>query len=81
MSQICVLICRVDEQNPDRMTELARFDMPEVDVTSLNPETALDELEATTREIGYAVLRRLLQARWEAIDEELAEAYRQRFSP
>jgi len=81
MSQICVLICRVDEQDPDRMTELARFDMPEVDVTSLNPETALDELEATTREIGYAVLRRLLQARWEAIDEELAEAYRQRFSP
>ncbi len=81
MSQICVLICRVDEQNPDRMTELARFDMPEVDVTSLNPETVLDELEATTREIGYAVLRRLLQARWEAIDEELAEAYRQRFSP
>ncbi len=81
MSQIRVLICRIDEQNPDQMTELARFDVPEVDVTALNPETALDELEATTREIGYAVLRRLLQARWEAIDEELAEEYRQRFSP
>jgi len=81
MSQIRVLICRIDEQNADQMTELARFEVPEVEVRTLNPETALDELEATTREIGYAILRRLLQARWEAIDEELAEEYRQRFSP
>jgi len=81
MSQIRVLICRVDEQNPDEMRELARFEVPEVDVGALNPETALDELEASTRELGYAILRRLLQARWEAIDAELAEAYRQRFSP
>ena len=81
MSHIRVLICRVDEQHPDEMTEVARFEVPEVDVQALNPETALDDLEASTRDIGYAVLRRLLQARWEAIDEELAEAYRRRFSP
>jgi hypothetical protein len=81
MSHIRVLICRVDEQNDDAMTELACFDLAEVDVAGLEPETALDDLEASTQEVGYAILRRLLQAQWEAIDENLAEEYRQRFSP
>jgi hypothetical protein len=29
------------------MTELAAFDLPETDVTTLQPDTALDDLEAT----------------------------------
>jgi hypothetical protein len=81
MSYIRVLICRVDDENDDQMTELASVDMPEVDISTLKPETALDELEATTYEQGQAILRRLLQAQWAGIDEVLAEQYRQRFSP
>lgn len=81
MSCIRVLICRVDDENDDQMTELASVDMPEVDISTLKPENALDELEATTYEQGQAILRRLLQVQWAGIDKTLAEQYRQRFSP
>ena len=81
MSCIRVLICRVDDENDDQMTELASVDMPEVDISTLKPETALDELEATTYEQGQAILRRLLQVQWAGIDKTLAEQYRQRFFP
>jgi len=81
MSHLRVLICRVDDENPDQMTELSRFDIPDVDPETISPDTTLDDLERSTRDVGYAVLRKLFQARWEALDERLAEAYRQRFSP
>ena len=81
MSHIRVLLCQVDDEDPNKMTELASFDMPEVDATALNAETALDDLEATTGEVGQRILHCLLQAQWEEIDEKLAAQYRQRFSP
>src|SRR5579871_3930473 len=68
MLHICVLICQVDDDTPDRMTELACFDLPAPDVATLQPETALDALEATTQEVGSTVLRRLLHVQWDAID-------------
>ena len=79
MSRIRVLICRVDDRDPDQMTELASFDVPGVDVSALDAETALDDLEATTNEVGHAILRHLLQAQWEEVDEELVRQYRQRY--
>ena len=39
-------------KNPGQMMELASFDMPEVDVSALDAEAALDNLEATTRRWG-----------------------------
>ncbi len=81
MRRIRVLICSVDEQMPDEMTELASFDLPATDVAALQPATALDDLETTTHDTGNAILRRLLQAQWETIDTTLAEQQRQRFSP
>jgi len=81
MRHIRVLICSVDEQTPDDMTELASFDLPAPDVAALQPETALDDLEATTHETGNAILRCVLQAQWETIDATLAEQHRQLFSP
>ena len=81
MSRIRVLICRVDDGAAKQMTELAGFDMPETDVSALNAETALDDLEATAKEVGQAILRHLLEAQWEEIDEELVRQYRQLFSP
>ena len=81
MRRIRVLICSVDEQTPDEMTELAAFDLPTPDVATLQPETALDQLETTTHQAGNAILRRLLQAQWETIDTTLAEQHRERFSP
>ena len=81
MSHIRVLICRVDDPASDQMTELAAFDLPAPDPTTLQPTTALDELESTTNETGNAILRRVLQAQWETLDTTLVEQYRQRFSP
>jgi hypothetical protein len=81
MSHIRVLICRVDDPASDQLAELAAFDLPAADVTALQPDTALDELETTTQITGNAILRRLLQAQWEMIDAQLTEQYRQSFSP
>ncbi len=73
MSDIRVLICRVDDPASAQMTELAAFDLPAADVSTLQPETALDELETTTQETGNAILHRTLQAQWNIIDAELTE--------
>ncbi len=81
MRHIRVVVCEVDDQTPDTMRELAAFDLPSADVTALQPETALDALDQTTHDVGNAVLRRVLQAQWETIDAQLADEYRQRFSP
>ena len=81
MSHIRVLICRVDDPASEQMTELAAFDLPATDVSALQPETALDALEATTHETGNAILRRALQAQWDLIDAELTDQHRQAFSP
>ena len=81
MRHIRVVVCEVDDHTPDTMRELAAFDLPTADGAALQPETALDDLEQTTHEIGNAVLRRVLQAQWETIDAQLADEYRQRFPP
>ena len=81
MSHIRILICRVDDPASDQMTELAAFDLPPTDVSALQPETALDELETTTHQTGNAILRRTLQAQWDLIDTQLTERHRQRFPP
>lgn len=81
MRRIQVVIREVDDQVPEHSTELATFDLPTADVATLQPDTALDQLEATTHSIGSAILRRTLQAQWEVVDATLAEQYRQAFSP
>ncbi len=35
MNHISVLICRVDDRDQDTITELAAFDLPEADATTL----------------------------------------------
>ena len=81
MRRIQVVIREVDDQTAELPKELATFDLPVTDVAALRPETALDDLEATTHETGNAILRRAFQARWDLVDATLAEQYRQRFSP
>ncbi len=81
MSHIRVLICRVDDPVSDQMTELAAFDLPATDVATLNPDTALDDLETTTHRTGNAILKQALQAQWDVIDAQLTAKHRQRFPP
>ena len=79
MSHTRVLICRVDDPTSDQMTELAAFDLPAADVTTLQPDTALDDLETTIHITGNAILRRLLQTQWDTIDATLVNQHRQAF--
>jgi len=81
MSHLRVIICRVEEDDEEQMTELASFDLVETEVTKLKPETALDGLERTTQTVGQAVLRELLKQQWAEIDQQLVKQYQQEFSP
>lgn len=82
MSHLRVIICRVEaEGQEEQMTELASFDLGEVEVRQLKPETALDGLETTTQRVGQAVLRELLKQQWVQIDQQLVKRYQQDFSP
>ena len=81
MSQIRILICRVDENDSNNMTEIASYDLPEMEIQTFNPEVALDEAEATLHKQGQSILPRALQAQFEEVERDLVEAYRQGFSP
>ena len=81
MSQIRILICRVDDNDSNNMTEIASYDLPEMEIQTFNPEVALDEAEATLHKQGQSILQRALQAQFEEVDRDLVEAYRQDFSP
>ncbi len=81
MRHIRVLICQVDDGSPDLMIEVACFDLATADVASLQPETALDALEASTQETGTAILRRLLHAQWKEIDAALVARHCAQVAP
>jgi len=81
MRHIRVLICQVDDGTPDLMSELACFDLATPDVATLQPETALDVLEAATQETGQAILRRLLHAQWDQIDAALVARHCAQVAP
>ena len=76
MSHIRALICRVDDPASNHMTELAAFDLPTTDISTLQPETALDKLEMPTHPTDNAILRHTLQAQWNLSDAELADKHR-----
>jgi hypothetical protein len=79
MNRIRILVCRLDDANPDHMTELAAFDLPPGNLTAGQSETTLDQMETATLETGHLALRVALQAQWAAVDARLADAYLQRF--
>ncbi|SRR5579883_1064267 len=80
MSRLRVVICRVEGES-EQTTEVARFDLAETDLATVAPGTGLDVLEDATRQTGQAILRRLLQAQWEAVDAAAVAAHRRAFPP
>ncbi len=81
MKKLQVLICEVDSADAKHLREIARYDVEGKEIGKLEKATALDELEGSTERIGQAVKRKLLEAQWQQIDEKLAAAYGERFSP
>ena len=77
MRSLRVLICGPDDLAADLLTELATVEVPLPDLATLRPATTLDDLEASILTTGQAILRRLLQAAWQALDGAVVAAYRQ----
>lgn len=80
MSRLCILLCRLEEDRPEELTELHRVELPPLDAAQLAPETALDTLEAQALTTGNEVMRQLLCHQWQEVDQQLAAAKR-RLSP
>lgn len=79
MSHLCILICRVhDEQQSDSLTLLHRIDLPAVTTDVAN---CLDELEQRCFTAGQELMRHLLTEQWKEVDQQLVEEYRQFFPP
>lgn len=81
MSRLRVILCRVEDDDPDKMVELAAIDLPHNDIDALRPQTALDTIEQQTAEVGNRLLRKAVEAQWEQIDAELTQKARQDFPP
>jgi len=81
MGRLRVVLWQVeDEEAGERATEVGRFEVPGTDLATVVPGTVLDVLEERTHQTGQAILRRVLQAQWEATDAAAVAAHR-RLSP
>ncbi len=82
MSRLRVVRCRVEEdEGGERTTEVARYDLPPVDPLGVAAGTALDVIEEETHQAGQAILRRVMEAQWEATDAAAVEAHCRPFPP
>jgi hypothetical protein len=81
MSRFSIWICREDEDQPERLTPVRRIEVPAVSAEQLTPETALEELEAQTLTTGQEVMRHLLLAQWQALDDQCVAEYQRLFPP
>jgi hypothetical protein len=82
MSRLCVLICRIeDEQQPDKLTELHRVELPGVSLEELRPDSTLDTLEGRSLGAGHEVMRHLLRQEWQEVDRLLVERHQQLSPP
>jgi hypothetical protein len=73
MARLCVLICRIDDENaPDRLQELQRIDLPALDPSQLAPAAALDQVETRAVTSGQEVMRHLLRHQWQVVEEQVA---------
>jgi hypothetical protein len=81
MSRLCVMICRVDDENkPDELTLLSRQELPVVDGQPWAPATTVDQMESRAVTAGQELTRRLVYHQWQTFDQQLA-AEVQRLSP
>jgi hypothetical protein len=78
MSRLCVLICRIDEEDGDgqQLTELACVTVPSG--ASGPPGKQVDRLEEAAGQVGQQLLGRLVELQWEEIDAGAVARYRQR---
>jgi hypothetical protein len=81
MSHLRLLLCRVEDEQPDKTTEIAAVDLPEARLEDFTKQTCLDLLEARTLQAGQTLMRPLFEAQWNEVDTLLTQQIRQAFSP
>ena len=81
MSKLRLILCRVEDDEPDKMSEVASFDIPQQEIDPMNLSQTLDDLEQQTFEIGHSILKKMMEAQWEEQDRKLTQKARQSFSP
>jgi hypothetical protein len=81
MSHLRLVLCRVENDQPDKMTELAAVDLPETRLDDFSKENCLDLLEERTQRAGQALMKPLFAAQWNEVDTLLTQQTRQAFSP
>ena len=81
MSHLRLLLCRVEDDQPDKTTQIAAVDLPEARLEDFTKETCLDILEERTLQAGHTLMRPLFQAQWNEVDTLLTQQTRQVFSP
>jgi hypothetical protein len=79
MSYLRVLICRVDDEEDDQMTELASLDLP--DAPAHGGAAGLDSIEATVARAGQHLLARLCELQWEEADAQAVARYGAQAAP
>lgn len=78
MSQLVLMIAEIDEHdNPEKMREVWRRVMPEVEASTIIQEEYLNELEGVVSEVGWEVMRGLMVEQWRLADKVLVERYRE----
>ena len=77
MSRLCILICRIDEEDGSgqQLTELACVAVP----TSQSgpPGKQVDRLEEAAAQVGQHLLGHLVELQWEELDAQAVARYRQ----
>ena len=81
MSHLRLLLCRVEEDPNEQVTQLAAVDLPETQLSALNAQTCLDTLEERTLQAGHALMGHLFEAQWNEVDTLLTQKTRQDFPP
>ena len=79
MSQLIFMIARIDQiDNPEKMTELWRQATLLPNLSAMEPESYLNEMESQVEETGMALMRQLLVEQWKMSGRLLAKQYRQK---
>lgn len=77
MNQLILMIARIDDlDNPAMLTEVWRGSLPLIDLTTLQPEQYVNELEQTVTTVGWDAMRSLLVEQWRLTDHQLVARFR-----
>lgn len=75
MSHLSVMIVRVDDENPEKLTEIWRRSLPQIILEGLAAEKYLDEMEGTVLDVGREMNQNLFLEHWRLTDQAFTTRY------